>query len=120
VKGVDMTMEPANKPTSCPVHEFQRLINGKYKLRIIWDLQKGSKRYSEIKRGLLTGMAGTDEIAARVLSRELKALTEMGILQRMDYGVIPPKVEYSLTTLGKSLLPIIRVIHRWGTQKFNR
>ena len=117
---MNMTTEPANKPTSCPVHGFQRLINGKYKLRIIWDLQKGSKRYSEIRRGLLKGMMGTDEVAARVLSRELKALTEMGILQRKDYKVVPPKVEYTLTALGKSLIPVIRVIHRWGTQKFDR
>ena len=92
------------------------MINGKYKLRIIWDLQEGPRRYGEIRRGLLTGKVGTDEIAARVLSRELKALAEMGLICRKDYRVLPPKVEYSLTPMGRSLLPVIASIHDWGVR----
>jgi DNA-binding HxlR family transcriptional regulator len=59
----------------CPVAAFQKMISGKYKLRIVWDLQHGPKRYGEIRTGLLRGADGTAEIAPRVLSRELKALT---------------------------------------------
>ena len=98
----------------CPVHRFQQMINGKYKLRIIWDLQHGPKRYSEIRRGLLRGKAGTQEIAARVLTRELKALSQMGIVHRRDYHVVPPRVEYDLTRLGRSLIPVIGVMHKWS------
>src|SRR5258707_14549078 len=91
----------------CPVAAFQKMISGKYKLRIVWDLQDGPKRYSEIRTGLLRGASGTAEIAPRVLSRELKALTEQGLIDRKDYGGVPPKVEYRLTRQGKRFGPII-------------
>ena len=70
---------------ACPVTAFQKLISGKYKLRIVWDLQDGPLRYSEIRTGLLRGSYGTKEIAPRVLSRELKALTESGLIDRKDF-----------------------------------
>ena len=98
----------------CPVTEFQRLISGKYKLRIVWDLKDGALRYSEVRSGLLRGAQGTKEIAPRVLSRELKALTQAGLIDRTDYGVVPPKVEYSLTRKGKSFVPVIAAIRTWG------
>ena len=72
---------------SCPVAAFQKVISGKYKLRIVWDLREGPLRYSEIRSGLLRGALGTAEIAPRVLSRELKALTGTGLVDRKDYGV---------------------------------
>jgi DNA-binding HxlR family transcriptional regulator len=100
----------------CPVAAFQKMISGKYKLRIVWDLQDGPKRYSEIRTGLLRGASGSAEIAPRVLSRELKALTEQGLLDRKDYGVVPPKVEYRLTRKGKSFVPIIAAIRNWGAR----
>src|SRR5271165_6461438 len=92
---------------SCPVYGFQEMINGKYKLRIIWALQEGPRRYGEIKKGLLRDISGNQEIAPRVLSRELKTLAAFGLIERTDYQIVPPKVEYSLTPLGQSLLPII-------------
>jgi len=90
------------------------LISGKYKLRIVWDLQDGALRYSEIRNGLLRGASGSKEIAPRVLSRELKALTEAGLIERKDYGVVPPKVEYSLTRKGQSFVPVVAAIRKWG------
>jgi DNA-binding HxlR family transcriptional regulator len=90
------------------------MIGGKYKLRIVWDLQEGPRRYGEIRVGLLRGVAGTAAIAPRVLSRELKALTESGLIARRDYGTVPPKVEYRLTPKGKSFVPVIAAIRRWG------
>ncbi|HVI69607.1 MAG TPA: helix-turn-helix domain-containing protein [Magnetospirillaceae bacterium] len=104
----------------CPIHEFQGIIAGKYKLRIMGDLGDGPRRYSEIQRGLLRGKLDSDEIAPRVLSRELRALAEKGLISRKDYGQIPPKVEYSLTPLGKSLLPVIGAIHDWGIKNTRR
>jgi DNA-binding HxlR family transcriptional regulator len=100
----------------CPVAAFQKMISGKYKLRIVWDLQHGPKRYGEIRSGLLRGATGTLEIAPRVLSRELKALTDSGLIDRRDYGVVPPKVEYRLTRKGKSFVPVIAAIRDWGAR----
>ena len=99
----------------CPVAAFQKMISGKYKLRIVWDLKDGPLRYGEIRTGLLRGSDGSSEIAPRVLSRELKALTESGLIDRRDYGVVPPKVEYRLTRKGKSFVPVIAAIKDWGT-----
>ena len=67
-----MTLSPsAAHRSGCPVMAFQTMISGKYKIRILWDLKDGPRRYSEIRTGLLRGAAGTAEIAPRVLSREL-------------------------------------------------
>jgi DNA-binding HxlR family transcriptional regulator len=90
------------------------MISGKYKLRILWDLQDGPKRYGEFKSGLLRGAEGTAEIAPRALSRELKALAGSGLIVRKDYGVVPPKVEYRLTPIGRSFIPVIAGIRKWG------
>jgi DNA-binding HxlR family transcriptional regulator len=100
----------------CPVATFQKMIGGKYKLRIVWDLQHGPKRYGEIRSGLLRGASGAAEIAPRVLSRELKALTESGLIDRRDYGVVPPRVEYRLTRKGRSFVPVISAIRNWGAR----
>src|ERR1700746_3769189 len=98
-------MVKARAGGACPVAAFQKLISGKYKLRIVWDLKDGPRRYGEIRTGLLRGMDGSAEIAPRVLSRELKALAESGLIDRKDYGVVPPKVEYRLPRKGRRLLP---------------
>jgi DNA-binding HxlR family transcriptional regulator len=108
---------PASKATprgGCPVAAFQKMVSGKYKLRIVWDLRDGPRRYNEIRSGLLQGLIGSPEIAPRVLSRELKALTASGLIDRKDYGVVPPKVEYRLTRKGESMVPVIAAIRNWG------
>jgi DNA-binding HxlR family transcriptional regulator len=110
---VKVQSEPACR---CPVAAFQKMISGKYKLRIVWDLREGPLRYGEIRTGLLRGSDGSAEIAPRVLSRELKALTESGLIDRKDFGVVPPKVEYRLTRKGRSFVPVISAIRNWGTR----
>jgi DNA-binding HxlR family transcriptional regulator len=109
-------MSKSTMTCGCPVTAFQKMISGKYKLRIMWDLKDGPLRYGEIRNGLLRGSVGTQEIAPRVLSRELKALTQTGLIGRKDYGVVPPKVEYRLTRKGQSFIPVIAAIRTWGTR----
>jgi DNA-binding HxlR family transcriptional regulator len=109
-----MVKARATPVRSCPVAAFQKLISGKYKLRIVWDLKDGPRRYGEIRGGLLRGLDGGAEIAPRVLSRELKQLTTSGLIERKDFGVVPPKVEYRLTRKGRSFVPVIAVIREWG------
>jgi DNA-binding HxlR family transcriptional regulator len=113
VKSVIMTVQRGGK-TVCPASRFQQMVSGKYKLRILWGLQDGWRRYSEIKKGLLTGNVESEEIAPRVLSRELKTLVTMGMVERKDHQVFPLKVEYRLTRKGRTFVPIIGVIHKWG------
>ncbi len=66
-----MTVQRGGK-TVCPASRFQQMVSGKYKLRILWGLQNGWRRYSEIKKGLLTGNVDSEEIAPRVLSRRIE------------------------------------------------
>lgn len=111
-----MAKQKSAPACGCPVAAFQKMISGKYKLRIVWDLKDGPRRYGEIRTGLLRGANGSAEIAPRVLSRELKALAGSGLIDRRDYGVVPPKVEYRLTRKGRSFVPVIAAIRDWGTR----
>lgn len=115
-----MSARKLKKPCGCPVSAFQKMISGKYKIRILWDLREGPRRYGEIRRGLLTGAAGTAEVTPRVLSRELKALAQSGLIARKDHGVVPPKVEYRLTRVGRSFLPVIAAMRQWGIRHLGR
>src|SRR6267154_2388846 len=112
----EMAKPKSGLTCGCPVAAFQKMISGKYKLRIVWDLKDGPLRYGEIRIGLLRGSDGSAEIAPRVLSRELKVLTESGLIDRKDFGVVPPKVEYRLTRKGRSFVPVISAIRNWGTR----
>jgi DNA-binding HxlR family transcriptional regulator len=112
---IEFMTRPERRRT-CPVTQFQRMISGKYKLRILWDLRDRPLRYGQIKKGLLRGLLGSPQISARVLSRELKSLTDIGMVMRKDFRVMPPKVTYSLTSKGKSLIPTISRMHTWGAK----
>jgi len=70
----------------------------------------------EIRQGLLTGLTGSKEITPRVLSRELKELATFGLIERQEFKVMPPKVEYSLSPEGHSLIPVISVMNTWGVE----
>ena len=96
-----------------PANGLTEVIRCKYKLRILWDLQHGSRRFGEIRKSLSVGGLHTKEIAPRVLSRELKSMVELGLLHRRPYNVIPPRVEYGLTALGRSLLGVTSKILEW-------
>src|ERR1700693_2027036 len=97
VGGDVMANAKSAQACGCPVAAFQKMISGKYKLRIVWALQDGPKRSAEIRSGLLRGASGSSSIAPRVLSRELKALTEGGLIDRRDYGVVAPQAGYRQT-----------------------
>jgi DNA-binding HxlR family transcriptional regulator len=109
-----MLMRTPKRSHSCPVAAFQKMISGKYKLRILWDLKDGPLRYGEIRASLLRGVIGTQPIAPRVLSRELKILAQFELIDRKDFGLVPPKVEYRLTRRGRSFIPVIAAIRDWG------
>lgn len=106
----DVTGKPGK---ICPLIAFDQIAGGKYKLRILWVLIKGPKRYGEIRRALLVGTLGKP-ITPRVLSRELKDLERRGFIHRKQYPLVPPKVEYRLTPPGRALIPVMVQIILWG------
>ncbi len=97
----------------CPAVGFSLIVGGKYKLRILWILIQRPYRYGEIRKSLLKGALGKP-VTPRVLSRELKELQLRGLIHRRQYDVVPPKVEYSLTELGRGFAPILEAIVEWG------
>jgi DNA-binding HxlR family transcriptional regulator len=99
-----------------PAGGILAIIRSKYKLRILWDLQDGSLRFGQIRKALSARTSDGKEVASRVLSRELKSLVELGLIHRRAYNVIPPRVEYRLTTVGRSFLPVIVKMLEWRTK----
>ncbi|MCM2534149.1 winged helix-turn-helix transcriptional regulator [Neobacillus pocheonensis] len=84
------------------------VIGGKWKMLILWHLgKKGTKRFGELK-ALIPG------ITQRMLVNQLRELEEDLIVERKVYPVVPPKVEYSLTEQGESLMPILDSMYQWG------
>lgn len=92
---------------NCPVELTLNTIMGKWKALILWQLSKGTKRYSELKRIL-------PNITDKMLAQQLKELENDNIIIRKVYPVVPPKVEYSLAEFGKEIQPILKSMQQWG------
>ena len=91
----------------CPVESTLELIGGKYKALILWHLSEGTLRFSELRKAI-------SGATAKMLTQQLRELESQQLIHREVYPIIPPKVEYSLTELGKSLLPILVAMRDWG------
>lgn len=96
-----------NHSHNCPVEATLELIGGKYKALILWYLSSEKLRYSQL-RDLLTG------ITPKMLTQQLRELESRQLVHREVFPIVPPKVEYSLTELGKSLMPILVAMRDWG------
>lgn len=95
---------------SCPIEHTVNLIGHKWKVLIIRNLlNKGTQRFSELSRGI-------NGISQKMLTQQLKQLEADGIIHRMVYPEVPPRVEYSLTELGDSLKPILDSMNLWGVE----
>lgn len=96
------------KKFNCPVEYTLSIMGGKWKPVILWHLAvEGVRRYGEIKKSV-TG------ITHKMLSQQLKELEWDGLIHRQEYHQIPPKVEYSLTDKGASLMPVLKTMCEWG------
>ncbi len=93
----------------CPVETTIEAIGGRWKVLIIHHLLVGTRRFGELTRLL-------DGVSARTLTRQLRELAESGVIERYVHQQIPPKVEYSLTPLGRKLSPILDAMHEWGEE----
>ena len=94
----------------CALDVTMHFIGGKWKAVVIWYLKNGKKRFGELK-------AHIPDITDKMLSIQLKALEEDGLVSRKVYAQVPPKVEYELTEEGKSLIPVVEAIATWGRNK---
>lgn len=101
------------KSVGCPVESTLYAIGGRWKVLIIHHLLEDTRRFGELTR-LLRG------VSARTLTRQLRELEDSGIISRRVHQQIPPKVEYSLTPLGRSLEPILQAMHDWGEEHDRR
>ncbi len=99
------------KTFECPLEATLAMIGGKYKILIVYFLINQTLRYSELQKLL-------PQASPKMLAQQLKELERDGLIHRTLYPVVPPKTEYSLTELGKSLSPIILAIYQWGEQLF--
>ena len=97
---------PSNLP-ACPVEVTLLLLSNKWTILILRDLFTGTKRFGELKKSL-------NGVSQKVLTANLHSLEEKGIIEREVFPEVPPRVEYRLTDLGKTLDPIIKSVHDWG------
>lgn len=92
----------------CPVEATLELIGGKYKALILWRLSDGQMRFSQLRKTI-------NGITAKMLTQQLREMETQGLIHREVFPVIPPRVEYSLTDLGQSLMPVLITMRDWGS-----
>jgi DNA-binding HxlR family transcriptional regulator len=119
----DTFVEPADKVdcgavyqgdrTSCPVEATLDAIGGRWKVLILHELFNGTRRFGELHR-CLRG------ITQKMLTQQLREMEHDGLVHREIYMQVPPKVEYSLTELGKTLQPVLDAMHVWGKRYINQ
>ncbi len=93
----------------CPYATAQSLISGKWAVLILFYLEEGPLRFNELLRRM-------PKMTHATLSVQLKSLEEYGLVKRVQYESIPPRVEYSLTEIGMKFHPVIAAMERWGSE----
>ena len=104
-----MQNEPNSTP-SCPVEAALEVIGGKWKCLILKLLTGQTLRFNELRREL-------PDITQRMLTKQLRELESHQVISRKVYPEVPPKVEYSMTAHGLTLVPILEAIHTWGQKR---
>ena len=100
-------------PAHCPIEVALEVIGGMWKVIVVRELRTGTKRYSELHRGLRNA-------THKMLAQQLRQLERDGVVDRKVYPQVPPKVEYSLTPLGRELEPLLDSMGDWGRQVIDR
>ncbi|MBS1740496.1 transcriptional regulator [Elizabethkingia anophelis] len=98
---------------NCGLDLIGEVLYGKWKMRLLWFINEGHKRPSELQRKI-------PDASRRVLNIQLKELEGHELITKVIYPVVPPKVEYSLTEFGKTLIPVISAIGQWGDKHDER
>lgn len=98
---------------NCGLDLVGEVLYGKWKIRLLWFINEGHKRPSELQRKI-------PDASRRVLNIQLKELEDHGLVSKKVYPVVPPKVEYSLTAFGATLIPVIATLGQWGDEHEER
>ena len=98
---------------NCGLDLIGEVLYGKWKIRLLWFINEGFQRPSELQRKI-------PDASRRVLNIQLKELEEHELVSKIIYPQVPPKVEYSLTDFGKTLIPVISVLGNWGDENEER
>lgn len=104
-----MTQEHAG----CPVEITLQILGGRWKVLILRELFRGTRRFSELHRAL-------PGVTQKMLTQQLRELEHAEVVERKVYPQVPPKVEYRLTSLGETLKPVLDAMHEWGVQLATR
>lgn len=96
-----------SNPYDCPVTRTMTFIGGKWKPIILYCLTKQTMRYGKLRMFI-------PAISSKVLTQELKELEQLGLIERQEFKELPPRVEYSLSIMGESLKPVMKVLCDWG------
>lgn len=97
-----------NPEEPCPIATVQYLISGKWKLMILYHLSQKTRRFNELQK--LLGQS----ISQTILTNQLRELEDNGLVHREVFKEVPPKVEYSLTDIGKTFVPVLKTLGNWG------
>lgn len=100
-----------DKEYQCAVELTISLIGGKYKAILLWELSESTKRFNELRKRF-------PEVTQKMLTQQLRDLENDGLILRKVYPQVPPKVEYSLTDFGRTLMPVIHAMNQWGYDYF--
>lgn len=98
---------------NCGLDLIGEVLYGKWKIRLLWFINEGHRRPSELQRKI-------PDATRRVLNIQLKELEDHELITKKIYPVVPPKVEYSLTEFGKTLIPVIATLGSWGDENEER
>ncbi|WP_421942971.1 winged helix-turn-helix transcriptional regulator [Pedobacter sp.] len=98
---------------NCGLDLIGEVLYGKWKIRLLWFIDQGFQRPSELQRKI-------PDASRRVLNIQLKELEEHELVSKIIYPQVPPKVEYSLTDFGKTLIPVISALGNWGDKHEER
>ena len=106
-------MEQKEINKNCPVSTTLKLIGGKYKALIIWHLTDRTLRFNELRKLI-------PEATPKMLTQQLRELEADKLITRTVYPIVPPKVEYVLSSRGKSLFPILESMYAWGAEEMKK
>ena len=92
---------------TCPIQQTLALVGDKWKIIVLHELTQGTRRFGELQRAM-------QGITPKVLTRQLRDLERDGLISRQVHPQVPPRVDYSLTPLGQSLMPVLAQLHQWA------
>jgi DNA-binding HxlR family transcriptional regulator len=107
LKGKELRVIIDGKEFHCAVDVAMGFIGGKWKAVILWYLRKDAQRFGELRKKI-------PGITEKMLSMQLRQLEKDGIVERKVFAEVPPRVEYSLTEMGKNMVPMLEKIGEWG------